>query len=80
MLTFGLMFHGMTYADEAYSDETRDAMTARFWYPRMINGEIIFPRPEQCTVTKKIHEMRVKPFGYDLDNFTGLTEFEEAEL
>ena len=76
MLTFGLMFHGMTYADEAYSDETRDAMTARFWYPRMINGEIIFSRPEP----KRIHEMRVKPFGNDLDNFIGLTEFEEAEL
>ena len=53
MLTFGLMFHGMTYADEAYSDETRDAMTARFWYPRMVKGEIVFPRPEQCTITKK---------------------------
>lgn len=80
MLTFGLMFHGMTYADEAYSDETRNAMTARFWYPRMVNGEIIFPRPEQCTITKKIHEMRIKPFGNELDNFIGLTEFEEADM
>ena len=80
MLTFGLMFHGMTYADEAYSDETRDAMTARFWYPRMVKGEIVFPRPEQCTITKKIHEMRIKPFGNELDNFTGLTEFEEADM
>ena len=65
---------------KAYSDETRNAMTARFWYPRMINGEIIFPRPEQCTITKKIHEMRIKPFGNELDNFTGLTEFEEADM
>ena len=63
MLTFGLMFHGMTYADEAYSDVTRGAMTARFWYPRMEYGEIVFPRPEQCTITKKIREMRIKPFG-----------------
>lgn len=79
MLTFGLMFHGMTYADEAYSEETQNAMTARFWYPRMVHGEIVFPRPEECTITKKIHEMRVKPFGGDTGNFTGLTEFGEAE-
>ncbi len=29
-LGFGLMYHGVTYADEAYSPETRGKMTARF--------------------------------------------------
>ena len=38
-LSFGLMYHGITYADESYSPETRDAMTARFWYPA---GRAIF--------------------------------------
>ena len=39
-LAFGLMYHGITYADEAFSEETKNCMTARFWYPKMQNGII----------------------------------------
>ena len=78
-LDFGLMYHGITYADEAYSDETRGKMTVRFWYPKMEKGVIVFPRPEQipmemCKVT---HDMEIKPFGDHL-NFEGLREFGEV--
>lgn len=79
-LAFGLMYHGITYADEAYSDETKNRMTIRFWYPTMKKGVITFPRPEECTITKTVREnMAIKPFGEDLSNFIGLREFGEVE-
>lgn len=62
-LSFGLMYHGITYADESYSPETRDAMTARFWYPAMKQGIITFPRPEECTIHKYLRKMPMKSFG-----------------
>ena len=42
-LAFGLMYHGITYADEAYSDETKNRMTVRFWYPTMEKGRYHIP-------------------------------------
>jgi CRISPR-associated protein Cas5d len=78
-LSFGLMYHGITYADEAYSDETHGMMTANFWYPTMKNGVITFPRPEDCPLHKPLRPMESKPFGEDLNNFSGLKEFGEVE-
>lgn len=79
-LAFELMYHGITYADEAYSDETKNRMTVRFWYPTMEKGVITFPRPGECTITKTVREnMAIKPFGEDLGNFIGLREFGEVE-
>lgn len=43
-LGFGLMYHGITYPDEAYSEETRGRMTARFWYPVMKTASFTFSR------------------------------------
>lgn len=77
-LQFGLQYHGITYADEAYSDETRGRMTARFWYPVMKNGVIRFPRPEECPLHKPLREMDIKPFGEAENNFAGLREFGEV--
>ena len=78
-LGFGLMYHGITYADEAYSPETRGKMTARFWYPVMKKGVITFPHPEDCPLTKSLRDMEIKPFGEALENFSGLREFGEVE-
>ena len=75
-LSFGLMYHGITYADEAYSEETKGKMTARFWRPVMKNGYIYFPRPEDCTIVKPLRDMEIKPFGEG--NFVGLKEFGEV--
>ena len=75
-LSFGLMYHGITYADEAYDEATRGKMTARFWRPVMKKGYIYFPRPEECTVTKPLRDMEIKPFGEG--NFVGLKEFGEV--
>lgn len=76
-LSFGLMYHGITYADEAYSEETKDKMTINFWYPVMKKGVIEFLRPEECPLHKVAREMEIKPFAKELDNFIGLAEFEE---
>ena len=77
-LSFGLMYHGITYADEAYSPETQGKMTARFWRPVMKKGVIKFIRPEEC-IHKELRSMSVKAFGRDLGNFSGLSEFEEGD-
>ncbi len=75
-LSFGLMYHGITYPDEAYSEETRGRMTARFWYPVMKNGVIHFLQPEECPGQKPIREMEMKRFSQEGENFCGLGEFE----
>lgn len=75
----GLMYHGLTYPDEAYSEETRGKMTANFWYPTMKQGVITFPRPEECPLHKPLRDMEMKPFGEEYQNFTGLREFGEVE-
>ena len=77
-LSFGLMYHGITYADEAYSEETQGKMTARFWYPVMKNGVIEFPRPEECSLQKELRDMEMKSFSGELSNFSGLREFGEV--
>ena len=78
-LAFGLMYHGMTYADEAYSEETHGKMTARFWRPVMERGVVSFPRPEECPMHKYLREMSVKPFFKERENFIGLGEFDDVE-
>ena len=75
-LSFGLMYHGLTYPDEAYSPETREKMTANFWYPVMKNGVITFLRPEDGPLHKPLREMEMKIFDRELGNFSGLAEFE----
>ena len=75
---FGLMYHGITYADEAYSDDTQGMMTVRFWRPVMKKGIIEFVRPEECSLTKPLRAMEIKKFSTSLSNFSGLGEFEEV--
>lgn len=74
-LAFGLMYHGLTYPDEAYSSETRDHLTVRFWYPVMRKGVVAFLPPEGCSVVRRVREMAAKPFGTECGNFIGLEEF-----
>lgn len=77
-LAFGLMYHGITYADESYDEKTEGKMTANFWYPVMENGIIRFPKPQECTLHKPLHPMTIKPFGEAKENFSGLKEFGEV--
>lgn len=61
-LSFGLMYHSVTYADEAYSEETKDKMTSHFWYPVMKNGVIEFLTPGECPIHKYLRKMKMKKF------------------
>ena len=76
-LSYGLMYHGITYADEAVLPEDEGKMTVRFWHPVMKKGIIEFTRPEECVKKRHIREMTVKIFGED--NFTGIGEFDGEE-
>ncbi|MGC9998467.1 MAG: type I-C CRISPR-associated protein Cas5c [Bryobacteraceae bacterium] len=60
-LGFGLMFHSFGYPDETGAEE----LHAHFWCPTMVDGQIEFPRPEGCRVTKVVRPMTAKRFGID---------------
>ncbi len=77
-ITYSLMEHGFTYADEAVRDEDKGKMTLRLWQPTLQDGVIKFIRPEECTITRHIRNMDIKPFGKD--NFSGLKEFAGGEF
>lgn len=65
-LSFGPMFHGFTYADEAYDENTKGKLTQNFWNTTMKNGVISFIRPEECT-HRTLHDAEVKVFVVDED-------------
>lgn len=77
-IPYGLMEHGFTYADEAIRDEDKGKMTFRLWQPIMENGIIKFIRPEKCTITRHIKDMKIKRFTDE--NFCGLKEFAGGEF
>lgn len=56
---YGLMFHGFDYPDETGKDE----LYARFWYPTLRKGILIFDRPEDCKHRKLVRQMEAKNFG-----------------
>ena len=59
-LAFGVMFHGFDYPDETGNGE----LHARFWKPTMVNGRILFARPDADSMIRKfVRLMNVKPFG-----------------
>ncbi len=68
-IDFGFVYHGITYADEARLPEDKGGMTVRFFHAVMKNGVIVFPRPEECTVKRRIKDMEIKPFGKAYGNF-----------
>lgn len=76
-LAFGMMYHGITYADEAWDENGKNRMMASFWYPVMEHGVIKFPKPQDCPVHKELREMQMKTFHPDID-FVGLKEFGEV--
>lgn len=78
-IPYSLMYHGITYADEAESPEDMGQMTVRFWNPVMQDGVIDFLLPKECTIKRHIKSMETKPFGKEYGNFTGLCE-PELEL
>jgi len=52
-VSYGFMFHGFDYPDEAGNDE----LNSRFWRPTMIDGVIKFIRSEEC-IHKFVKKMK----------------------
>ncbi|HEY5586092.1 MAG TPA: type I-C CRISPR-associated protein Cas5c [Ruminiclostridium sp.] len=75
-ISFGIMFHGFDYPDEAYDESGKDKMVARLWTPIMNNGYIRFIKPNECTLKRDIKSMKAKEFSKN--NFSGLKELEEG--
>ena len=64
----------------AYSPETENKMTVRFWHPVMRQGVIEFDRPEQCPITRPVRDMECKTFGETFGNFQSVDSLaKEAE-
>lgn len=76
-LGFGTMYHGITYADEAYDESTAGKMTVNLWNAVMKKGIITFPRPSECPLHRTIHDMEMKSFGIGA-NMVAIKEEEEA--
>ncbi|MBQ5988712.1 MAG: type I-C CRISPR-associated protein Cas5 [Oscillospiraceae bacterium] len=74
-VSYGVIYHGITYPDEAINEDDKGLLTVRFWNPVMNNGVIDFIRPEECAMKRHIREMSIKPFGKEHNNFSGLDEF-----
>ena len=75
-LNFGMMYHGITYADEAYSQETRGKMSIRLWNAVMKKGVIAFLPPWEC-IHRVSRDMNMKTFGKEYNNFS---ESDEEEV
>jgi CRISPR-associated protein Cas5d len=81
-LTFGLMFHGFDYPDETGENE----LWSRLWYPTMKDGVIKFKKPKECSIKRKIKNMKSNEIisnGVDeeglLDGYLEWVEFEGGE-
>lgn len=79
-ISYGIMYHGITYADEAVCRDDMGQMTVRLWNPVMHDGRIDFIRPEECERKRHIKTMPVKRFGKAEGNFTGADEFGGGDL
>jgi CRISPR-associated protein Cas5d len=58
-IAYGLMFHGFDYPDETGTGK----LHARFWYPTLKKGILVFDRPEDCKYRKFVRRMDAKSFG-----------------
>lgn len=71
-IDLGVMFHSFAYPDETGKNE----LGVQLWHAKMVNGEILFPRPEECdpAMYRFIRPMQPKKFGGKYGNFSGLQE------
>lgn len=73
-LSFGLMYHGVTYADEACDEKTRGKLTVNMWRPSMKNGVIEYLRPEQCPLHNCVRQDEIKHFSFTAKNIKPVEE------
>ncbi|WP_114296216.1 type I-C CRISPR-associated protein Cas5c [Anaerobacterium chartisolvens] len=68
-LSFGVMYHGISYPDETGKNE----LTIRLWTPVMKNGVISLIRPEECTMLRTAGKQKAKSFSMGT-NLSGYSE------
>ncbi|WP_265104930.1 type I-C CRISPR-associated protein Cas5c [Ruminococcus turbiniformis] len=77
-VSYGFMYHGITYPNEAVLPEDKWKMTLNFWNAVMkTKGILEFPKPEKCPRRRVIKKMEPTPFGKG--TFSGLMEFTDEE-
>ena len=76
-LTFGLMVHGISYADE----QQEDVMSVRLWQPMMRAGIVDYIRPEECPINRPLRKQRPQAFeiGRNLESVDKLYEQEGGD-
>lgn len=57
-ITFGTMYHGMTYADEGPGG----VLQIRLWQPVMKDGVVTFLAPQDCTMVRTLRKVKAKSF------------------
>jgi len=69
-MNFGVMLHGISYADES-SD---GCMRVRLWRPEMRYGVIDFVRPDDCEIIRKVRNQTASSFceGTNFSSCDGL--------
>lgn len=77
-IDFGMMYHGITYADEAYDSNTEGRMTVNLWHVVMKSGIIKFIKPQEC-IHRYLRDMNMKVFGEEYGNFSSVCEFGEVK-
>ena len=74
-LDMGIMYHGMTYPNEASSEKTAGKLTRNMCKMVMRNGIITFPRPEDCLCHETIRDYPFEEFvtrpQHELDGHEG---------
>jgi len=62
-LQYGFMFHSFDYPDETGENK----LASNFWRPKLVNGVLSFPRPNQIPAEhkKEIRAMMPKAFGIE---------------
>ncbi len=81
-VSYGFMYHGITYAEEAILEEDQDQMTVRFWRPVMKKREELLSLQDRKIVQRKGISVNgeKKIFGKEENNFIGLDEFTDEEV
>lgn len=80
-IAFDLMFHGFDYPDELGKNE----LHARFWRPKMIDGNIDFIRPDECLpelrkIVRTMKANKLESVGLEEEGLLeGFEEWEEQK-
>lgn len=60
---FGIMYHGITYPNQAVCDKEKNHLTTRLWNAVMKKGIVSFPHPNECSIRKSGPQKSMKQFN-----------------